>query len=102
MRAFKTNQCKVFDKSDTDVLDYTHRAEEFLNGDTIATSTWESDGVTIDSDTNDTTNATAIISGGVEGGRYFVKNTITTTAGLTKQAFFVLRIKRDQNRSTRY
>lgn len=52
--------------------------------DSISTSTWilES-GITLDSETETTTDATATISGGTRGNAYNCTNRITTSAGET-------------------
>ena len=97
MRDFTTHQHTVFEKSKNDVLDYKHRAERFLNGDTISSSTWTAEsGLTVDSDSNDTTNATAVISGGTEGSKYKLTNKIVTAAGNTKEAFIYIVITEDE------
>lgn len=61
------------------VLSYTLDWADILAGDTISTSNWEADGVTVDSSANDTTSATVTVS--LSGGT--VKNTIVTAAGMT-------------------
>jgi len=93
MSIFTTDRHPVFEKTDDDVLTYTHRAERFLDGDTISTSTWETD-LTVDSSaiSVDTKSATATISGGTAGGKYKVTNKIVTAAGSTKEAWFYLKI----------
>lgn len=64
------------------VLDYELDWSEWLDTDTIASSSWTADtGITIDSDTNTTTTATVWVSGGTVGERYEVTNHIVTTAG---------------------
>lgn len=52
--------------------------------DTISSSSWSADsGLTVDSDSNTTTSATAVISGGTAGNRYKLTNRIVTAAGYT-------------------
>ena len=56
----------------------------WLQGDTIATSTWiVPAGLTKDSDSKTTTTATVWLSGGVEGESYVITNRITTAGGRT-------------------
>jgi alkylhydroperoxidase family enzyme len=53
-----------------------------LGADTISSSTWVIEsGITLDSDTNTTTTATAILTGGVRGNTYNCTNRVTTAAG---------------------
>lgn len=53
-----------------------------LGADTISSSTWVVDaGITLDSDSNTTTTATAVVSGGIDGGYYNCTNRVTTNAG---------------------
>ena len=54
-----------------------------LAGETISTSAWSADGLTVGTDSNTDTSATVLLSGGAEGGRYEVYNTITTSGGQT-------------------
>lgn len=76
------------------VLDYVIDWETYLDGDTIATSEWEvDDGITKDSDTNDTTTATIWLSGGTAGEDYEVTNRITTAGGRTDDRTIKIKIK---------
>ena len=103
MRKFSTNQFKTFEQDEGDVLDYIHRAERFLDGDTISTSTWEADsGITIGSDSNDTTTATVWLSGGTSGDTYIVTNRIVTAGGRTKEAYMKVQVINPQNGRKRY
>jgi len=53
-------------------------------GDTISSSSWEADsGLTVDSDTNTTLSATAVISGGSDGSVYALTNRVVTAGGYT-------------------
>ena len=95
----------------TAVLDYEIYWGLWLNGDTIASSTWTADtGITI---TNDIINQNAVqitvnnqpitavpltlvtiwISGGTSGTTYNVNNTVTTVAGRTNMISFKIKIK---------
>lgn len=87
---------KAFTKDPSDVLDYTRNAAKFLNGDTISSSTWTTEsGLTIDSQSNNTTSTTVWLSGGQNNCDYTVTNKIVTTAGRTKELSFKLQV-RDQ------
>jgi hypothetical protein len=63
------------------VLDYQIDWEAWLNGDTIATSSWVVDGVTLDSDANTNTTATAWLSAGTADTIATATNSIVTAAG---------------------
>ena len=67
-------------------LDYSFDWSEWLDGDTISTSSWVAcAGIVIESDSADTTKATAWVSGGDAGGSYTLTNTIITAAGRTDE-----------------
>lgn len=63
------------------VLDYVVDWSNLLvSGETIASSSWTvASGITKDSDTNDTTTTTIVVSGGTEGQTYNLTNTIVTS-----------------------
>lgn len=64
------------------VLDYEVDWSDWLDTDTIASSTWTvADGITKDSDSNTTTTATIWLSGGTAGTTYELLNHIVTNAG---------------------
>ena len=71
-------------KTPAGTLDYLQDWSNWLStGDTIASASWVAESpLTVDSEANTTTTATAVISGGVAGGRYKVTNTIVTANGL--------------------
>lgn len=75
----------TFTKPATGVLDYRFDYETWLNGDTISTSSWTvpDGGITVETDANTTTTATAWISGGEVGRVYRLVNTIETAGGRT-------------------
>lgn len=74
--------CAIKDPDAT--LDYSIDWSEWLGAATISTSIWEAPaGITIDSDANDPTTTTAVISGGTLSETYEVTNRITTSNGLT-------------------
>lgn len=73
-----------FTKDPDAVLDYGFDWTSWLDGDTISTSAWSADaGITVDSDSNNTTSTTVWLSGGTAGTTYEVTNQITTAAGRT-------------------
>lgn len=81
-------------KTPTGVLDFAQDWSNFLSSDTISTSTWTVEtGLTVDSDANTSTTATAVISGGTAGRVYKVQNTITTANGLTATETWFLTVK---------
>lgn len=84
----------TFVKDPNAVLDYQFDWTAWLAEDeTISTSTMTAqDGITVDSDDNDTTTATVWLSGGTAGQRYEVTNRIVTNQGRTndKTARFVI------------
>lgn len=73
------------------VLDYGMDWSQWLNtGDTISSATWsvtaptgDGDPIAVDSDSETTTVATAIVSGGTVGNQYDLTCRIVTAAGLT-------------------
>ena len=82
-----------FDKDPQAVLDYLADWSEWLDIDTIATSTWTAPtGITADSSRNTTTTATVWLSGGTLGATYKVVNHIVTTAGRENDQTFIIRM----------
>ena len=72
----------LFTKDPSAVLDYTIDWSDWLDSDTISTSTWTvPTGLTEDSDTNTTTTATVWLSSGTAGTQYTVINHIVTAGG---------------------
>lgn len=68
------------------ILDYENDWEDWLDGDTISSSSWAADtGLTVDSDSHTTTTATAWLSGGTIGVAYDITNTIITASGRTDE-----------------
>ena len=65
-------------------LDFQQDWSDWLaSGDTIASSSWSVEtGLTVDSESDTTTTATAVISGGTAGKVYKVENSIVTANGL--------------------
>ena len=79
-------------KRPTEVRDYEIDWTQFLDGDTIATSDVTVVGITLDSDTNDTTSVSVTLSGGTEATLAKITNTITTAAGRTETEVFTVYI----------
>lgn len=77
-------------KRPDEVRDYTHDWSAFLVDDTIISATVTVDGVTKDSDDNDTTSVTVWLSGGDEGDLAHVTMTIETAGGRTETERFFL------------
>jgi hypothetical protein len=76
------------------VLDYELDWSTWLGADVIVTSTWVvAVGLDEVRDSYDNTTATVWLSGGVEGGRYLVNNTITTNLGRTETKSFLVVIQ---------
>jgi len=84
-----------FDKSPTAVLDYTFDWSQWIpSPGIIQSSTWSADnGITIDSDVYTTDSTTVFLSGGTQGSRYFISNTIETNTGLTETRTFIVKVE---------
>lgn len=73
---------QVFVKDPGATTYFTIDWTSWLGSDTIESSTWTvPDGITEESDDNDTTSATIWLSGGTHQQDYIIINTITTAAG---------------------
>lgn len=73
-------------KDPDETLDYQIDWSTTLGTDTISTSVWTVPvGITEASSANTTTTATIFLSGGTDGTRYDLTNTITTAGGLTHE-----------------
>lgn len=65
----------------------------FLGSDTIAASSWfAGSGITIVTDSNDTTTTTVWLSGGTLGATYLITNRITTAGGRIDDRSFHVKI----------
>ena len=72
-------------------IDWSATLNESTPADTIATSAWTADaGVTVDSDSNDTTSTTVWVSGGVRNAACNLVNSVTTAAGRAYQRTIAL------------
>ena len=86
-------------KDPDEVLDYEINWTARLAGDTISSSEWvlptadAVDPLVLDSDNNDTTSATAWLSGGKLGKSYEITNRVVTATGRTMDQIVVLNIK---------
>lgn len=69
-------------------LDYGFLFAAWLQGDTIASSTWSLPGLTEVSNSHDDTTTAVVISGGTAGSAYVVTNTVQTAAGLIDSRSF--------------
>ena len=82
-----------FVKDPQEVLDYQIDWSDWLDTDTISTSAWVvQTGITKDSSSNTTTTATVWLSGGTNGSRYVITNTITTSDGRTAERSFIIKV----------
>ena len=85
---------KCFEKTPSEVLDYKFDYASQLTQDggvTISTSTTTvPTGLTKDSETNDTTSATVILSGGTVPDRYRVVNQMVTSGSKTYERYIII------------
>lgn len=70
-------------KDPSDVKDFDLNWAVELDGETISTSTWTTDGLTNEASSYSGTTTTITLSGGSNGTIYDVRNTITTSGGQT-------------------
>lgn len=79
-------------KDPDDISEFGFNWTEWLEGDTIATSTWVTPaGLTYASDANTTTTTNVFVTGGTEGTVYKLVNRIVTAAG--RQADRTIRVR---------
>lgn len=82
------------DKDPNSVLDYSIDWSDWLDTDTIATSTWTIPaGLTMGNETNSTTTVTVWLSGGTAGTTYTILNRITTAGGRTADQTFKIFVR---------
>jgi len=76
-----------FQQEENAAITYTINWAAFLDGDDVSTSTWstEDGGLTIANEANDTTTASARLSG--DPGRYRAVNKVVTAAGDTHERY---------------
>lgn len=74
-----------FFKDPDAILDYSVDWTDWLNGDSISSSSWVTPaGITVDSDNHNGSVATVWLSGGTEGQSYTLVNRIVTSLGRTQ------------------
>ena len=83
----------TWDKDPESVLSYQIDWTDWLNGDTISTSSWTVFGVTKDSDSKTSYVTTITISGGTPGQTAKAVNHIVTAAGLEEDRTLTWHIK---------
>lgn len=82
-----------FTKDPDAVLDYQFNWEDWLeDGETISTSTFLVDGLTIDSQGHNTTRSTVWLSGGGAGNVYRVTNRVVTSDSRTDDRSISIRV----------
>lgn len=82
-----------YKKDPNAIKDYSMNWAPWLDGDTIATSTWiVPTGITKLSDTNTTTTTTIWLSSGTANSTYRLTNRITTAGGRTEDASITIHI----------
>jgi hypothetical protein len=87
---------KGFVKDPDSVLDYTFDWTDWLDGDTINSSTWTIESpltMVPASDSYSDTKTTLYLTGGDAGSDYLVTNRITTAASRTAERSFEIRIR---------
>jgi hypothetical protein len=81
------------DKDPDETLDYSVDWTSWLDGDSIATSTWIIPvGITKNSDTSTGTGTTIWLSGGTTGQTYRITNRVLTVGGRTSDQSLVVRM----------
>lgn len=82
-----------FIKDPQEELDYTVDWSDWLDADTISTSSWDAaDGIDIENESDTATTATVWLSGGTVGTSYRVTNTIVTAAGRTGERTITVKV----------
>jgi len=84
----------AFEKDPNSTKDFAIDWTAWLNGDTIATSTFQVSGdLTKVTESNTTLIATVMLSGGTPGEIYRIRNRITTAAGRVEDQTFDLTVR---------
>jgi len=87
-------EANEFTKDPDAVLDYTWDWEDWLDSDTISSSSViVESGLTADSDSNTTTTATVWLSGGTLGEDYKVTNRIVTAGSRTDDRTIIIKVR---------
>lgn len=85
---------KAYTKDPDAVLDYSIDWSDWLDADTISTSTWTVEtGLTKGTVSNTTTLTTVWLSGGTAGTSYSVSNRIVTAGGRTEDRTFYIEMR---------
>jgi hypothetical protein len=82
--AVSNTKSPSYEKDASDVVDYS-MSWHHLGTDTILTSVWESDGLTIGTNTFDGLVTNVFVSGGTSGAIHSLTNTVTTGMSRTLQ-----------------
>ena len=84
---------KTFEKTPSELLDYTRKWKSFLSGATIASDSWASNStVTIASNTNDSDSSTVNASGGSIGDESVLTCTMIDSNGSTHERSILIRV----------
>jgi len=87
-------EANEFTKDPDAVLDYTWDWEDWLDSDTISSSSViVESGLTADSDSNTTTTVTVWLSGGTLGEDYKVTNRIVTAGSRTDDRTIIIKVR---------
>jgi hypothetical protein len=79
----------------TDEIDYGIRWQRWLEtGETITSSSWTAPaGITVQSDSNNTTETKVVLTGGTPGTDYIIWNEVVTSLGRTASDFIVVPVR---------
>lgn len=82
-------------KDPSAILDYGFEWEDWLDGDTISTSSWtvSPSGLTASPNTKTSNTTTVWLSGGTVGSTYQLTNTVVTAAGRTDQRTMLVAVQ---------
>lgn len=80
------------EKDPESIRDYDMSWAEELDGETISTSNWDGDGLTVASNSISGAKVIVTLSGGTKGRQYNCKNTITTSGGQTLVKRLVVKV----------
>jgi len=88
-----TETLKTFKKDPNSVIDYTLDWAAWLDTDTISSSSWTGDGVTISSSSDTSTTATAFVSGGTVNTQATATCQVVTAGGRTDERSIAIQIR---------
>jgi len=86
---------RVYRKDPDEIQSFQIDWSKWLKTDTISSSTVDSDGLTIDSNSDTNTTTTFTISGG--NGKYCVITRVVTAAGLKEEKVVIIRVIDNKN-----